>query len=272
MLMISIQEEVILQAGQSFRGERLFVCSVQQTSFDEAAVPLFSHDDVIQDTQVDGARSIQKGARELTVFRGRLGVTAGVIVDEDDAGGMVGERFFHDPPGVDGRAVYRPFLDDFEIQDPIFCVQEYEHENFMGKPGQFYTREIQDRLGRREDIFLFHLLGQIDCAKIFNQTNQSGGDGTDIGHFFHGLRRSIQNTGKTPKAFDQIFGVGFYVYAGYGIREEEFEDFIVVHPGGAVFMKASPQPFAVIEIAWLLFHFRLRRGCKETRALFFNIF
>jgi len=50
-----------------------------QAGFDEAAISLLAHDEVVQDPEVDGAGCLGQGAGEILIFRGRLGVAAGVV-------------------------------------------------------------------------------------------------------------------------------------------------------------------------------------------------
>ena len=56
-----------------------------EAGLDEAAVSFLPDDQMVQDPEVDGAGGVHQGSGEVLILRGRLGITAGVIVDEDDA-------------------------------------------------------------------------------------------------------------------------------------------------------------------------------------------
>jgi len=55
-----------------------------EAGLDEAAVSFLSDDQMVQNPEVDGSRGVHQGTGEVLILRGRLGITAGVVVDEDD--------------------------------------------------------------------------------------------------------------------------------------------------------------------------------------------
>ena len=145
-----------------------------QAGLDEAAVSLLTDDQVVQDPEVDGSGCLRQGSGEVLIFRGRLGIPAGVVVDEDDAGGVVGQSLLDDLAGVYHRPVDGSFLEDLVIQDPVLGIQKNDHEGFVGKAGQFHPGEVQDRLGGGEDLPSFDLLRQISAANFFDQADEGG--------------------------------------------------------------------------------------------------
>jgi len=56
-----------------------------QAGLGEAAVSFLPDDQMVQDPEVDSPGGVHQGSGEGLILRGRLGITAGVVVDEDEA-------------------------------------------------------------------------------------------------------------------------------------------------------------------------------------------
>jgi len=198
--------------------------------FDETEITFLPHDDMVQNSKIDGTGGFHEGKGQLLILRGWLEVSTGVIVDENDTGGMIGQGFFNNTPGIDDCPVYGPFLNDFIIQNLILGVQKDGQKGFMGKTSQFYPGKIEYRLRGREHISIFHLIGKISRANPLYQPDEGCRDGADLGHLFEFLLARIQDTGEGSKAFDQILGIRLDVFPGDRIGKKELQDLIVVHP------------------------------------------
>ena len=99
---------------------------------------------MVQDPEVDGAGGVHQGSGEVLILRGWLGITAGVIVDEDDPGRMPGQGRLHNTAGVNNRPVHRSFLHNLMIQNPVLGIQKNDHEGFMGQARQLHPGEVQE--------------------------------------------------------------------------------------------------------------------------------
>jgi hypothetical protein len=66
----------------------------------------------------------------------------------------------------------------------------------------------------------------------------------------------VENGRETSEVPDELLGKGLDILSRDGIGQEKFEDFVVMHPGDSIFSKPVPQPFAMVQVIRLDFHFK----------------
>ena len=69
-----------------------------------------------------------------------------MIVHQNEAGGMAGQRVFHNAARVNRYLVHRAFVNDVMSQQFVLNVCVNNHEGFMRKPGQLHCGEIHHAL------------------------------------------------------------------------------------------------------------------------------
>ena len=128
---------------RSYRKEQLLylypccpeeLLSLQHILFRQAEIPVAADDQVVVDRQVEALAGLHQGPGQFLVGGGRLQVAAGVVVHQNEAGGLVFQGQLQDLPGIDHRLVHRAFLDDLLGDDFILAVEE-DHPELLVQAG-----------------------------------------------------------------------------------------------------------------------------------------
>ena len=90
----------------------------------EGVVSFVGHDDVIEKRDVEDVASFLELVRLVDVGDTRSGISARVIVEEDDRCSVAEERFFDDAPVVDLRRLDGADCDHFLSQWKVGAIQE----------------------------------------------------------------------------------------------------------------------------------------------------
>ena len=102
---------------------------------------------MVEHSDFYGAGGIYDAPRQNFVFGRRRRIAAGMIVDENQAGGVMHQRELYDSPRIDDRVVDRSFVDDVVSDDVVLYVQIDHHERFVCGASEFNSCEVDDRLG-----------------------------------------------------------------------------------------------------------------------------
>lgn len=87
---------------------------------------------MIQHPHIDQRQGVLQARGEQTVGLAGFGDTGGVVVGEDDGGGVMGEGALDHLAGVDAGAVDGAVEQGFEGQHPVAGVEEQAAEDFVG--------------------------------------------------------------------------------------------------------------------------------------------
>ena len=85
---------------------------------------------MIEDLDADGVSSEDEVARELAVAERGRGVAAGVVVAEDEGGGVPQQSGAEDLAGVNGRAVTVADAVELDVEDLVLHVHVKDDEGF----------------------------------------------------------------------------------------------------------------------------------------------
>lgn len=87
---------------------------------------------MIQHPHIDQRQGVLQACGEQAVGLAGFGDAGGVVVGEDDGGGVVGEGALDHLAGVDAGAVDGAVEQGFEGQHPVAGVEEQAAEDFVG--------------------------------------------------------------------------------------------------------------------------------------------
>ncbi len=118
---------------------------MRPTGRSQGTIAISRHDDVIRDGDAEQYAGIDEAVRELQVLRRRLGITAGVIVNEDDLRRATPKRGREDLAGVHEAGGQGPLRDALE---PDGSRPSVEHEH----PEGLHRKRTEPRPKVRGDV------------------------------------------------------------------------------------------------------------------------
>jgi hypothetical protein len=225
-------------------------------------------DQVVVHRQADGLAGLDQGPGQLPVRGGRGEVAAGVVVDQNEPGGLVFQGQFQDLAGIDHRLVYRAFLDDLLGNDFVLAVEE-DHPELLVQEAPHGGAAVIHQVFQGLDRLAFEGLGLEGVFRAgLHQADEDGGILLDPHDLHEGLGSSVQDLGEGAEMFDHPLGQGLDVGKRDGEGQEEFQEFIVLQGPGAAVEEAGPQagPVPVIMRFCRLvhhLHFLLLRQCRK---------
>ena len=133
------------------------------------------------------------GVHDLTgdgdIFRGGRGVARGVVVGDDDRGGVLFERFLEDLAHAHGRGVDRADVDGVMAQDVVLCGERYDLEVLLLEVAHLQQEQVGD-VGGGGDLRALFGRGEQEPAADFERGLDLGGFGfahtVDVAEFFKG--------------------------------------------------------------------------------------
>jgi hypothetical protein len=214
---------------------------LQHILFRQAEVSLAADDQVVVDRQVQGPGGLDQGPGQFLVGGRGSEMAAGVVVDQDKAGGLVFQRQFQDLAGIDHRLVDRAFLNDFLGDDLILAVQKDHPELLVGQAahgGAAVVHQVSQGLDllALEGFFL-----QVALGAGLDQFNEHRGILTETGKLHQGLGGGVQHPVEGAEVLNEPFGQGLDVGVRDGEGQEQFQEFVVRQGPGAALQEALPQ-------------------------------
>src|SRR5690554_340319 len=101
---------------------------LEMPEFFEAHVTLLGDDDVVEHPDAEDRPGLDELPGDAEILCGGLERSRGVVVDQDDRGGTVGDRLGKDLPGVDEALVQDPDGDGPALDHLAGTVQRYTEE------------------------------------------------------------------------------------------------------------------------------------------------
>ena len=213
---------------------------------------------MVQHPDIELAGGLPDAPGEFDVLDGGLGVGPGMVVDEDDAAGLAGERHTQHLPGIDRRLVHRALADPFPADEPVLVVEQ-------GHPEFLVLRGPDPGLGR-----LGHDVGTVEdhpvpqgllvkpgpgLAPQGEELLKPGAETLHLPQFAHpGGQRASQGA----EAGQQFLGQGLVVAADVDIAQEQLQDLVIGQCPG-IFHEPVLEASPVAEVVGTFF--LIKHGC-----------
>ena len=138
--------------------------------FSEREVLKTGNDDVIMDMNVEIAQKLFQPARKLPVCTRGIGVASGMIMSQNDGGGVMLDNLFYDQPGKHSRTIHAAFLNSLNVYQQVLAVEREDAEHLTALRPDFRSQQTY-RVVRGEDF----LLVAPDSTDPFDSVQEGGG-------------------------------------------------------------------------------------------------
>lgn len=125
--------------------------TLEESTLGEAHCSLRADDDVVEHSNVDEPQGVLEPAGEALVGPTGVYYSGGVVMGEDDGGGVVPEGRFYHLAGVDGSSVDGAGEHNLELDHPVAGVEEECSEHLVFQWGEPKAKEFPRvrRAGKR---------------------------------------------------------------------------------------------------------------------------
>jgi hypothetical protein len=176
---------------------------------------------------VEGPGGLLERPGQPDIRFGGLDVARGVVVHEDQGGGLAPEGVLEDFPGVDNGLVDDAFLDGLDVDDAVPGVQIDHGEALVLQPPHADAAIIEE-LRRAGDLGpVDGLLPQVEGGQILDEPEQDRRVGTDTLYGLQVRDVGVQDRPETPEGAEKLLRQGLHVPLGDAEVEEQLQRLIL---------------------------------------------
>ncbi len=191
--------------------------------------------------QLEAVPQLQGG---FHILRGGDRRTAGMVVCQQDAGGIVGQSPCHQVAHIDLSYVDAAFVHQLDAQAEAVGVHKGGIDHFFPPAQEPGLEQGAGRVGTARKGPLA-LPRAVYPAQIGHQLQQRSGVLPHAGYFQQTLIRGVHHALQTAKGVDQPMGQLVGVLPGNGVKQQQFQHLMGLEPLQPLGQKTADHPLAV---------------------------